>query len=63
VDEPCFGGYRQGKRGGQVRVILPPKCSERHLPGTILAILAILENTASCLSTASRTCGAMPRGG
>jgi hypothetical protein len=45
VDESCFGGYRQGKRGGAVRVILPPNCSERQLPG------AILENSASCLST------------
>jgi hypothetical protein len=57
LDEPYFGGYRQGKRGGEVRVILPPKCSERHLPGTILAIL---ENTASCLSTASRASRATP---
>jgi hypothetical protein len=46
-----------------------PKCSERQLPGAVLAILAILailvilailENTASCLSTASRTSGATP---
>jgi transposase-like protein len=69
VDEPCFGGHRQGKRGGEVRVILRPKCSERQLPGSILAILAILEiltileNTASGLSTVSRTCGATPRSG
>jgi hypothetical protein len=60
VDESYFGDYRQGKRGGEVRVILPPKCSERHLPGAILAILTILENTASCLSTASRAFRATP---
>jgi hypothetical protein len=67
LEEPCFGDYRQGKRGrgklpvcgllkrsGEVRVILPTNCSERQLPG------AMLEKTASCLSTASRTFRAAP---
>jgi hypothetical protein len=57
LDEPRCSGRRQGKRGGEVRVIQPPNCSERQLPG---AILAILENSASCLSTASRASGATP---
>jgi len=52
VDESYFGGHRKGKRGrgaggkipvfgllkrgGEVRVILPPNCSEKHLLGAIL---------------------------
>jgi transposase len=50
VDGPYFGVYREGKRerggkipvcgllkrGGEVRVILPPNCSEKQLPGSIL---------------------------
>jgi len=52
VDESYFGGHRKGKRGrgaggkipvfgllkrgGEVRVILPPNCSEKHLMGAIL---------------------------
>lgn len=30
---PVFGLL---KRGGEVRVIPPPNCSEKHLPGAIL---------------------------
>lgn len=52
VDESYFGGQRKGKRGrgaagkipvfgllkrgGEVRVILPPNCGEKHLLGAIL---------------------------
>jgi transposase len=52
VDESYFGGHRQGKheqgaggkipvfgllkRGGEVCVILPLNCSQRHLLGAIL---------------------------
>jgi transposase len=52
VDESYFGGHRKGKRGrgasgklpvcgllkrgGEVRVILPPNCSQKHLLGAIL---------------------------
>ncbi|MBD3373342.1 MAG: hypothetical protein GF403_11590 [Candidatus Coatesbacteria bacterium] len=35
---PVFGLL---ERGGEVRVILPPNCSEKHLPGAILEIVEL----------------------